>query len=161
MGERPGQEGTHSGPVRTAIATTTIGNASAFGFSITITGAFGMLNALVGTPEVLDILLFGVAAALTIGIVQGAATRGFRERLGEAPSEVRMLGTAQNFLSVAAGLGAAAGVGELMDGTAAWPVGAVAATFVYLAAEAVEMLVAELVQRRRGDPEAQEEQDPE
>ena len=71
-----------------------------------------------------------------------------------------MLGTAHNFISVAAGLGAAAGVGELVDGTAAWPLGAAAATFVYLAAETGETLAAELVQRRRGDPEAEEEKDP-
>jgi hypothetical protein len=106
MGKRPGQEEVDHGPIGTAISSTTRGNATAFGFSITITGSFGMLQALVGSPSVLEIVMFGVAAAATIGTVEGVVTGGFRARPGAAPPEVRMLGTAQNFYSVAAGLGA-------------------------------------------------------
>ena len=148
-----------AGPIGTAISTTTRGNSVAFGFSITITGSFGILQTLVGSPTVMQILLFGVAAALAIGAVQGAVTRGFRVRVGAAPSEVRMLGTAQDFLSVAAALGACAGVGALLSGTGAWPLGAFAATVVFLAAESAETLLAEVIQKRRGDPEAEQEQE--
>jgi hypothetical protein len=65
-----------------------------------------------------------------------------------------MLGTAQDFLSVAAGLGAASGVAALLDDGAAWPLAAAAATFVFLAAESAETLLAEIVQGRRSDTEA-------
>jgi hypothetical protein len=159
VGERPGKEEVDRGPVGVAIGTSLRGNSPAFGFSITVTGSFAMLQTLAGSPTVVQILLFGVSAALTIGIVEGLVTRGFRDPLGVAPAEVRMLGTAQNFVSVAAGLAAAAGVGALLDAGGAWPLGACAATSAFLVAESAETLLAEWVQRRRGDPEAERAED--
>lgn len=158
MAHRPGEQEGEGGPVRTAISTSTLGNATAFGFSITITGAFAMLQAQLGSPHVGEILLFGIAAAATIGIVQAVVTRGFRVRPGAAPAEVRMLATAQDFISVAAALGAAAGVGAVLHSAVAWAVGGALPTFVFLATASAEALVAELVQKRRGDPEAEESQ---
>jgi MFS family permease len=158
MGDRPGRDQEQHGPVVTAISTATRGNATAFGFSITITGSFGVLQKLVGSPTLLQIFMFGVAAAATVGIVEALVTRGFRERPGVVPAEVRMLGTAQDFVSVAAGLGAAAGVAALLESGGAWPLAAAVATFVFLAAESAETLLAELIQKRRGDPEAEQEQ---
>jgi hypothetical protein len=160
VSDAPGEEDTDHGPVGTAVSTSTMGNATAFGFSITITGSFGILQTTVGSPTVVEIVLFGVAAAATIGVIEGFVTRGFRVRTGVAPPEVRLLGTAQNFVSVAAGLGAAAGVAALLDAGVAWPLGACAATLVFLMAESAEILVAEFVQARRGDPEAEAEHVP-
>lgn len=157
MRERPGQERVHRGPVGIAISTTMRGNATAFGFSITITGCFGVLQATVGNPTVGQILLFGVASAATVGVIQALVTRGFRDRVGVAPAEVRMLATALDFMSVTAGLGTAAGIGALVAAGVAWPLGAAAATFVFLAAESAETLLAERIQKARGDTDAEEE----
>lgn len=143
------------GRVSTAISTATAGNATAFGFSITITGSFGMLQAVVGSPTVGQIVMFGVAAALTIGIVEGVVTRGFKDRPDAAPPEVAMLGTAQDLVSVGLAVATAAAVAALLESGPAWPLGAAAATIVFLAAESAEILVAEIIQKRRGDSDAQ------
>ncbi len=159
VGDDPGTEKVEHGRLGTAISTSTRGNATAFGFSITITASFGMLQTLVGSPTVAQVLLFAVAAALTIGALEATVTRGFRLRAGTAPTEVSMFGTALNFVSAAAGAAAAAGVGSLVHGTWAWPLGACVATAVFLFAESAEILLAEFVQKTRGDPEAKEEED--
>jgi hypothetical protein len=157
VGEQPGPGKAGQGRVRTAVSTSTLGNSTAFGFSITITGSFGVLQTRVGSPSVLQIVMFAVAAALALGLVQAAVTRGFRDRTGSAPTEVALLGTAQDFLSVALALLAVAGTTALVRGSVAWLLGGAVAALVFLGAEALETLVAEVVQKRRGDPDAEQE----
>jgi hypothetical protein len=157
MGHGPPGDREDRGAVVAAISTSTLGNAMAFGFSITITGSFGVVQSVIGTPTVVQVLLFSVCAALVIGVVEGAVTRGFRERVGAVPPEVAMLGTAQNFISVGLAIGAAAGLAALIDGGGAWPACGAVGTLVFLLAESAETLLAELIQKRRGDPEADTE----
>lgn len=147
------------GPVVAAISTSTRGNATAFGFSITITATFGALQSIENTPSVEQILLFAVASALVVGLLEAAVTRGFRRRSGVVPAEVRMLGTAMNFVSVGVGVGAGVGVASLVTGTWAWPLAAAGATLSFLAGESSATLVAEGIQKRRGDQDADEEKD--
>lgn len=151
----PGQETVGQSPVGRAVSTSVRGNSTAFGFSIMITVSFGMLWHLRGEPTVPEMLLFGAAAALGVALLEGTLTRGFRARAEQAPPEVRMLGTAMNFVSVSAGVAAALGVGELMDGLPVWPAGAFAAALTYIIAESIEILIAEEVQAARGDPAAE------
>jgi hypothetical protein len=145
--------------VATAISTSTLGNATAFGFSITITGSFGVAQSLIGSPTVGQVLLFAVAAALVVGVLEGAVTRGFRERVGAVPPEVAMLGTAQNFISVALGIGAAAGAAKVIGSGAGWPACGAVGTVAFLLAESSETLLAEVMQKRRGDPDADKQRD--
>jgi hypothetical protein len=147
------------GPVMAAISTSTRGNATAFGFSITITATFGALQSIEGTPSIGQILLFAVASALVVGLLEAAVSRGFRRRSGVVHAEVRMLGTALNFVSVGIGVGAGAGVASLVTGTWAWPLAAAAATLFFLAGESAATLLAEFIQKGRGDPDAEDEQD--
>jgi hypothetical protein len=146
------------GPIATAVSTSTFGNATAFGFSITITGSFGVLQTVAGSPTVAQVLLFAVSSALVVGLLEGAVTRGFRDRVGAVPPEVAMLGTAQNFISVGLGIGAAAGLASLIGGGGAWPAGGAVGTLVFLLAESAETLLAEWIQKRRGDPDAEREE---
>lgn len=155
MAHEVGQEEAGHGPIGRAISTSVRGNSTAFGFSITITVSFGTLSQLLGKPSLLEMLLFGVAAATSVALLEGAITRGFRAHLSGASQEVQMLGTAMNFASVAAGVGAAIAVGELFGGVPAWPVGAFLAATVYIATESAEILVAERIQSLRGDPQAE------
>jgi len=156
--EQPGPGEADQNRLRTALTTSTLGNSTAFGFSITITGSFGVLQVRVGTPSVLQILMFAVAAALALGLIQAAVTRGFRDRTGSAPPEVSMLGTAQDFLSVAVAILAVVATTALVGGSAAWLLGGAAAALVFHGAETVETLIAEVVQKRRGDLDAEREQ---
>lgn len=147
MGSKRG-EGV-SKAVDRSIGTSVHGNSPAYGFSIMITVSFGMLTSLLGTPRVVEMLLFGLAAAATVAVLEAAVTRGFRKTIDDAHEEVQMLGTALNFVSVAAGVGTALAVGELLGGVIAWPVGACLAATAYVATESSEILLAEAVQRRR------------
>ncbi len=83
---------------------------------------------------------------------------GFRRKVGAAGSEVLLLGTAMNLASVAAGAGAAMGMGKLLHGGVTWPAAGFAAALAYVLAEATEILAAEGIQRRRGDRSAEEQE---
>lgn len=107
-----------------------------------------------GSPTVLEMFLFGIAAAVAVALLEGIVSRGFRVPVGENPLEVRLLGTAMDFASVAAGIATALGVGELLDDAEVWPVAAFLAVLVFIAAESVEFFLAERIQAARGDPRA-------
>jgi hypothetical protein len=51
-----------------------------------------------------------------------------------------------------------AGVAALVSGWLAWTLGGAVAALTFLTAEAAETVLAEVVQRRRGDPDAENEQ---
>ncbi len=131
------------------------GNSPAFGFSIMVTVSFGVLSTSLAPPAVVDMLLFGVAAAVSVALLEGLVSRGFQRRLDEAPEEVRLLGTAMNFLSVGAGVGAAILIGPLIGPRLGWPAGGFLAASAYLIAESVEILLAQRLQAARGDREAE------
>src|SRR5918998_6601452 len=150
MGAAPNAPGAQ-GRVRRAVGTSVHGNAPAFGFSIMITASFGVVSSLRVPPTLTAIFLFGIAAALAVGLFESAITRGFRERLDEAPQEVQLLGTAFNVFSVAAGVGVAMGTAWLVAGLIAWPLAGFLAAMSYLATESVEILLAGRLQARRGD----------
>ncbi len=159
MGNRdPGEGIVDHGPVGRGFSSSVRGNSTAFGFSIMITASFGVLDSLQPTKSLGDVLFFGIAAALSVGLLEGIVTRGFRLRVTKVPSEVALLGTALNFASVAAGVGTAIAVGEAIDAPVAWPVAGFAAPLVYIVAEAAEIMVAERLQQLRGDPHAGEEE---
>jgi hypothetical protein len=69
-----------------------------------------------------------------------------------------MLGTAQNFLSVAAGVGVAIAAGELFGGIPVWAATGFAAATVYVLAESLEIAAAERVQHLRGDRQAEDQE---
>lgn len=152
-GERRGSEEHRRSGGHTRRAMVTIrDNSTAFGFSLTVTMSFGLLQTVARSPSVGEIVAFGVAAAAVVGMLEALATRGFRSAPPQPPPEVIMLGTALDFVSVAAGAGAALAVAELVEGFAAWPLAAAAAAFVFLATESLELAVAAWIQRRRGRP---------
>lgn len=155
MGERDEARG--GGALVTALATSVSSNSTAFGFSISITVAFGVTQSLNGSPTMVELLLYGIGAAVAVGLLEAIVTRGFRRRVGSVPPEVSMLGTSMNLLSVAAAVGTAVGVADLVDGTATWPITGFAIAMVFILAETTEILLAERVQRRRGNPEAERE----
>ncbi len=141
--------------LRRGLQTSVVDNSSAFGFSITITASFGMLNRLHGQPGVGEIFGFALAAVAAFTVLQAVASSGFRTRPGTAPREVVMLGTALNVASVGLGVGAATLTGLTLDSSVAWPLGAFLAAFVYILAEALELTLAARVERLFGDREAE------
>src|SRR5947209_7610659 len=82
------------------IKTSVLNNAVAYGYSITLTGAFEILNATEGSLSVLDVIVFAVGAVGAFSVVEALVYVGFRQELEEEPVEVVMLGSLFSFLSI-------------------------------------------------------------
>jgi hypothetical protein len=67
----------------------------------------------------------------------------------------KLLGTAFNVFSVAAGVGVAMGTAWLVVGLIAWPLAGFLAAMAYVATESVEILLAGRLHAKRGDEEAE------
>src|SRR5215212_20012 len=118
-------------------------NASAYGYSVTITATFGIL--VTGTTTVLEIFAFAGGAVLAYALVDAVASGGFRHGpRDEEPSEVTALGSSVSFVSVGAALAIALVEAQLLGGWPAWPLGAFSATVAYLLLLALEIGLAEL-----------------
>lgn len=135
------------------VRTSVRNNASAYGFSVMITAAFGVLTAALGSPRVGDVFLYAGGAVLGVTIVEGLASRGFRIRLRGEQSDVVALGSAFGFASVGLAVGAAALAAELLGGWLGWLIGPLLASSLYVVASGIEMSLARVAQKRR---EAQE-----
>ncbi len=137
--------------VHTGLSQSLGGNATAFGYSVTITASFGAVQLRRGQPRFGDLLLFGVGAVLAFGGLEGVLTRGFRVPLEKGTDQVTTLATALAFISVALAIATARGVAELLTGAWAWFGGALGASLVFALVESIEFMLAEWVQERRGE----------
>ncbi|WP_273842645.1 hypothetical protein [Rubrobacter calidifluminis] len=143
-------------------------NASAYGYSVTITGSFGILSAAWGSPGAADVFGFGGGAVMGFALVEAAVSGLFRHGLEDEPSQVKALGSSISVFSVGLGLTAALAAGRFLEHRSlAWPVGTFLATVGYLLAFALEMSVAETLRdrgedgasaRERGDRPGEEEE---
>lgn len=124
------------------LASSTRQNSLAYGYSIAMTGAFGMLDVADRSPRVGDIFLFALGAGLTFTVMNVVVTRGFRVRVPEEQPVVLALGTAFGFFSVVGALGATWLVAWGLGGWAAWLVGPFVASAVYLLLTSAELLLA-------------------
>src|SRR5215216_4188758 len=128
-------------------------NVSAYGYSVTITASFGLLNVIVGSPTALEIFIFAGGAILGVALVEAVVSGGFRHRLAEEPSRVRALGGSISFFSVGLALLAVLLVGQLVGGFLAWALGSFLATLLFLLIFALEIGLAELLGGRQEEAE--------
>jgi hypothetical protein len=116
-------------------------NSLAYGYSLALTGAFGVLN-LQNRTTVLNVLLFGLAGALPFTIANPLVTRGFAYRVEGEPPIVLSMGTSLGFISIVGAIGVAAAVGAVLGSWVAWTVGAFGASSAYLVLSALELVLA-------------------
>lgn len=138
--------------LRCGVSESLSGNATAFGYSVTITASFGAVQHERGQPSYLDLLLFGMGAVIAFASLEGAVSAGFRRPLEAGSSQVVTLGTALAFLSVGLAITAALAVAHMLGGAVAWFGGALVGSLVFALAESLEFVLAEWVQERRGEP---------
>lgn len=134
---------------RRGLHSSAVGNAAAYGYSVTITATFGVLSATRGTPRVAEILAFVVGAVVAVALVEAVASGGFRHGLEDEPTPVKALGSSISVFSVGGALGVVFAAEWLVRGFAIWPLGSLLATTFYLFAYALEIAVADHVVSRR------------
>jgi hypothetical protein len=128
------------------------GNATAFGYSVTITASFGAVELGRGSPDFIDLIVFGLGAVVAFGGLEGVASGGFRTPLRKGSDEVVLLGTALAFVSIVLAIAAARGAAALFTGTLAWFAAALCGSLVFALVESLEFMLAEWIQERRGEP---------
>ena len=142
-GKRPEKRG--SGFLRLferGVDTATRNNVTAYGYSVSITAAFALLQTSRSDTGILEIFVFATGAVIAFALIAAVASGFFREELEDQPSNVKSLAGALSFFSVGLALGVAYLVGILIQGMAAWPVSAFLTTIVYVAAVGLELAVA-------------------
>ena len=125
------------------------GNATAFGYSVTITASFGAVEIGQGSPGFGELIVFGLGAVVAFGGLEGIASGGFRMPLKKGSDEVVLLGTSLAFISIVLAIATARGVAAVLTGAWAWFGGALGASLVFALVESLEFMLAEWVQERR------------
>ena len=134
---------TYARGVRTALRD----NASAYGFSISVTVSYGLLSGPRSSVTAGETIAFGAGAALAfvlVGAVFVAMTT--RGSLPESPQALTLNGGV-DLLSVAAAIGVGYGL-SLVPGFWAWPLTAAGAVVAYLTVSGLDVLLARAVARR-------------
>jgi hypothetical protein len=96
------------------------GNATAFGYSVTITASFGAVEIAQGNPSFGDLIVFGLGSVVAFGGLEGLASGGFRTPLQKGSDEVVLLGTSLAFISIMLAIAAARGIAGMLTGGWAW-----------------------------------------
>ena len=123
------------------VDTATRNNVTAYGYSVSITAAFALLQTSRSDTGALEIFAFAAGAVVAFAIIGALASGFFQEELEDQPSNVKALAGALSILSVGLALGVAYVVGILMQGIAGWPVSAFLTTVVYVASVGLELAI--------------------
>lgn len=131
------------------VRTTLRNNATAYGFSISVTAAFGLLASSHQQASFpLQALLFAGGAVAAFLLVEAVASRLFRRRAPSETDSVIMISGAVDALSALASVGAASAL-SLVPGIVSWPLTAFGATLAYLLVGGLDVLIARRVARHR------------
>lgn len=125
----------------TAVRSALRNNAAAYGYSVTITIAFGLLVTAHGDVDAVAAILFGGGAAAGFVLVQLAASWRFRAGIEGDSGSVVVLSSAIDLLSILCAVLAAVGLSRVPS-LLAWPLTAAGATVVYLLVGGVDVLLA-------------------
>lgn len=117
-------------------------NTLAYGYSVAITGSFGLLVHFEGNPGVVDVILFGIGASIAFAVVNVVVTEGFQQPVEREPRVVMALATSVGAVSISAALGVAALAGWLLSGWLPWVLAPLAASLAYLLTAAGEVALA-------------------
>lgn len=117
-------------------------NATAYGFSVSITAAFGVVTSSHQQSSFpLQAVLFAGGAVAAFLLVEAVASRLFQRGSGGEAESVVMISGAVDALSVLAAVGTA-GALSLLGGIVAWPLVAFGATVAYLMVGGLDVLIA-------------------
>jgi hypothetical protein len=127
--------------------TTAVGNAQAFGFSVTITVSFGIMTTLSGQPTTPQMIGFGLAAVAAFSLLNITTTLLVHREAKREPRRVVLLATATDFLAVGSGSLVATAMASGLGGWVAWLATPFCVCLVYIFVQSAELAVGE----RRAD----------
>jgi hypothetical protein len=135
-------------PLRAALATIVAASAAPYGYTISIWSAGAVLMRVHGLPSVGAVFAFVGGVVIGFGLM-GALARGALTRMEclDHPGD-RVLAGSMNWFAVGAAVGAVALIAEL-DSVAAWPLGAFAATTIYLLCASAQLAFTSAWRRSR------------
>ncbi|MFI8849803.1 hypothetical protein [Streptomyces sp. 891-h] len=155
-GRTPGQLRVYGEGVRTALQD----NATAYGFSLSITAAYGLAGAVKGPASAVETVVFAFGAAGAFLVVNLSFLGRFaRGRLSESQQMLGLKGSV-DFLSVAVAVAVAFGLAHLPD-PCAWPVTGLGTVASYLLIGGLDVVVAQFLARHTSVGRSQEEADEE
>jgi hypothetical protein len=131
-------------------------NALAYGYSVTATASFGVLDRIDSPARVGRIFLFVAGGGLAFAVVNALVTRGYRHRVEREPPVVVALATSFSIVSTSIAVGVAALLAAIIGGWLAWLLGPLLSTWAYLAISAVEIALARGVHITVGDEHPEE-----
>jgi membrane protein YqaA with SNARE-associated domain len=123
-------------------------DASAYGYSLLATSAFGVASAQEGPPSVARVFVFVVASASAFALAEMVGSDFFRQRIRPERSDIVLLASALSPLSALAALGTVALIGLVVDGWLTWLVGPFVGTTVYILLTGANMAAASFVEER-------------
>ncbi|MFC8367690.1 hypothetical protein ACFUIT_06775 [Streptomyces sp. NPDC057239] len=130
-------------------------NGQAYGYSVSITIALGLLNVEAKVSGSASYIYFALGAAVAFSVLELLATTGFRKALEEEPSTVTAMGVSLSLVSVGVSALLAWATASLVGGVAAWPVTSFVVSVVYLLLAGTEFALAERA-RRSPSPDDQD-----
>ena len=129
--------------VRTALHN----NATAYGFSIAITSAYGLLSGPRSPAGAMETLSFAIAGVIAFVAVEGAFVAVAPGRGVPQGERSRTITGSIDMLSVLLAVGSAFGL-SLVPGFVAWPLTAFGAVVVFLLVGGVDVLIARTIAAR-------------
>jgi hypothetical protein len=115
-------------------------NTSAYGYSVTITGSYAILNCLdKGSSTLREIFAAALGAVVAFTLIQGLGLR-FLQSLDEvASNRTRLIARMMDLASVGAAMGAALACGLYLSGPSAWFAATFFASCVFVFMDALEL----------------------
>lgn len=141
------------------VRTSLMNNASAYGYSVTVTAAFGLVSSSHAEAAfTVQVLLFALGVGVAFVSVELVASRRYDRLSPDSRNERELLwGGALDALAVLASVGAAAGLAQV-PGLLAWPVTGFGSTLVFLLMAGVVVLVARRAAREQDEQEGSAQQ---
>ncbi len=127
-------------------------NATAYGFSVSITAAFGLVSTQQPSKAALPVLLFAASAALTFIVVEVVVSKFFRHIGSGERTRVVLISGAVDGLSILCAVSAAIGLSRV-PGVLAWPATAAGTVLVFLVVGGLDVLIARRLATAVGDGE--------
>lgn len=149
---RGGQDEQQSKPERgievygSGVRTALKNNATAYGFSISITAAYGLVTGARGTGSSVETVFFALGAALAFLLIGAVFITRFRVGSLEEGGQVATMSGGIDVLSVAAAVAAAFGFSRI-PGFVAWPLTGGGTVVTYLLVGGLDVLIARLAAR--------------